>query len=75
VCPAGYYVVSGGYVLDVGQTEQNVEIIGGYPAVYEPIVKNYVAAHAGQSGTAWLMGVNSSPSSTGGMSVYITCIK
>ena len=74
-CPADYYVSSGGYLLDAGQTEQNVEVVGGYPAVYEPAVRNYVAAHPGQSGTAWMMGMRTSPSSTDGMSVYITCIK
>lgn len=83
-CPAGYQVTGGSYVLRTtdpygpGAQKQNIEITGQAPAVWHVIDSLrgiYLPAHTGESATAWEVQARITPTSSGSMDIYATCVK
>ncbi|MCW2944242.1 MAG: Collagen triple helix repeat protein [Actinoallomurus sp.] len=79
VCPTGDHATGGGYLLQNGVTGsgekgQNVEVVGQFPAVPGAAPNGYVPAPNLTSATAWETMVNTTPSSTGTISVYVECM-
>ncbi|MCW2938441.1 MAG: Collagen triple helix repeat protein [Actinomycetia bacterium] len=79
-CPTGYNATGGGYILKngywlAGETGQNVEVVGQYPATGRPDLYGYQPTLPGDPANAWVTEVNVSASSTGSITVYAECIK